>query len=52
MIILALLQYPDVQAKAQQELDEIVGRDRLPDLCDEASLPYLSAVIKEAFRQV
>ena len=50
-IILALLQYPDVQAKAQQELDEIVGRDRLPDLCDEASLPYLSAVIKEAFRQ-
>ena len=50
-IILALLQFPDVQAKAQQELDEIVGRDCLPDLCDEASLPYLSAVIKEAFRQ-
>ena len=50
-IILALLQFPDVQAKAQQELDEIVGRDRLPDLCDQASLPYLSAVIKEAFRQ-
>ena len=50
-IILALLQFPDVQAIAQQELDEIVGRDRLPDLCDEASLPYLSAVIKEAFRQ-
>ena len=51
MIILALLQFPDVEAKAQQELDEIVGRDRLPDLYDEASLPYLSAVIKEAFRQ-
>ena len=50
-IILALLQSPDVQAKTQQELDEIVGRDCLPDLCDEASLPYLSTVIKEAFRQ-
>lgn len=49
-IILALLQFSDVQAKAQKELDEVVGRDRLPDLCDEASLPYLSAVIKEAFR--
>jgi cytochrome P450 len=31
-----LLNYPDVQKKMQQELDKVVGRDRLPILDDRA----------------
>jgi cytochrome P450 len=31
-----LLNYPEVQSKMQQELDEVVGRDRLPTLDDRA----------------
>ena len=42
--------YPDAQAKAQAELDAVVGPSRLPDFSDRASLVYLNAVIKEAMR--
>ena len=42
--------YPDVQRKAQEELDRVVGRDRLPDLSDRDALPYVNAVLKEIFR--
>jgi len=31
-----LLNYPKVQTKMQQELDKVVGRDRLPTLDDRA----------------
>ncbi|EGO21511.1 hypothetical protein SERLADRAFT_440764 [Serpula lacrymans var. lacrymans S7.9] len=41
---LAMLQNPKVQAKAQAEIDAIVGRDRLPEFSDRASLPYIDAV--------
>jgi cytochrome P450 len=33
-----LLNYPEVQAKMQEELDAKVGRDRLPNLDDRARL--------------
>jgi hypothetical protein len=39
--------YPDVQRKAQEELDLVVGRDRLPTVEDEKNLPYCHAIIKE-----
>lgn len=42
--------YPEVQKKAQAELDAVVGHDRLPDLDDRDSLVYLNAVIKESLR--
>jgi len=48
--ILAMVLYPDVQRKAQAELDRVVGRDRLPNFNDRESLPYIEAVIKEALR--
>jgi cytochrome P450 len=31
-----LINYPDVQTKMQEELDAVVGRDRLPTLDDRA----------------
>ena len=39
--------YPDIQGKAQEELDRVVGRSRLPGIEDEKSLPYCHAIIKE-----
>ncbi|KAJ5273362.1 hypothetical protein N7478_008487 [Penicillium angulare] len=34
-------------AKARQELDIHVGRDRLPNLEDKSNLPYITAIIEE-----
>lgn len=42
--------YAEVQQKAQEELDRVVGRSRLPMLQDEGSLPYIHAIIKEVER--
>jgi hypothetical protein len=46
----AMLLYPDVQAKAQAELDVVVGSDRLPDHSDRDNLPYVNSVILETLR--
>jgi hypothetical protein len=42
--------YPEVQKKAQAEIDAVVGPNRLPDFHDRHSLPYINAVSKEALR--
>ncbi|EIW55506.1 CyP450 monooxygenase [Trametes versicolor FP-101664 SS1] len=47
---LVLASFPEVQKKAQAELDAVVGPHRLPDFADQDSLPYVSAVIKECLR--
>ncbi|KIM35566.1 hypothetical protein M413DRAFT_79273 [Hebeloma cylindrosporum] len=46
---LAMVCYPEVQKKAQKELDEVLN-GRLPEHDDIASLPYLSALVKEIYR--
>lgn len=48
--ILAILIHPNVQRKAQQEIDSVVGSDRLPDFSDIPHLTYLTAAIKESLR--
>ncbi|KAJ6555589.1 cytochrome P450 monooxygenase [Mycena vulgaris] len=48
--ILAMIVYPEVQRKAQEELDAVVGKDRLPDFSDQSSLPYCNAIVKEVLR--
>ncbi|KAK0480062.1 cytochrome P450 [Armillaria novae-zelandiae] len=48
--MLAFLLYPEVQAKAQAELDAVVGHTRLPNFDDRAQLPYINAVVLEALR--
>ncbi|KAJ7730193.1 cytochrome P450 [Mycena metata] len=48
---LAMLIFPEVQQKAREELDRVVGRDRLTNLDDRKSLPYVGqALIKEIMR--
>jgi len=38
--ILYMLRYPEVQRKVQEELDRVVGKDRLPIMEDKPNLPY------------
>ncbi|XP_072015409.1 cytochrome P450 2J4-like [Amphiura filiformis] len=47
---LYMLEYPDVQKRVQEEIDSVVGRDRLPKLSDKPNLPYTEAVIHEIQR--
>ncbi|KAI0074482.1 cytochrome P450 [Panus rudis PR-1116 ss-1] len=49
-LFLALAIHPEVQKRAQAELDTVVGPNRLPNFEDRASLPYVEAIIKEALR--
>lgn len=42
--------FPEAQKKAQEEIDRVVGPDRLPVLSDRPLLPYVEALVKEAFR--
>ena len=42
--------FPDVQRRAQAELDSVVGTERLPDFSDRPCLPYVNALIKEIMR--
>jgi len=42
--------YPEVQKKAQVELDAVAGPNRLPDFEDRPSLPYINAIVKESMR--
>ena len=48
--MLAMLTRPEVLKKAQQEMDEVVGTERLPSFEDRASLPYLECVMSEVLR--
>ncbi|KAJ6622598.1 cytochrome P450 [Mycena sp. CBHHK59/15] len=41
---------PEIQKKAHDELDQVVGRDRLPTVEDQTNLPYCRAIIKEVQR--
>ncbi|PPQ63628.1 hypothetical protein CVT24_004381 [Panaeolus cyanescens] len=47
---LAITLYPEVQAKAQEEIDRVVGRTRLPNFEDRQSLPYTDALYRELLR--
>ena len=47
---LAMLVYPETQARAQAELDAVVGRARIPTFADYPHLPYIRAMVKETLR--
>ncbi len=45
-----MLLYPDIQAKAQAEIDAVIGDDRLPRFDDRERLPYVNALALEVSR--
>lgn len=45
-----LLNHPEVLKKAQMEIDEVVGTDRLVKESDMANLPYLHCIMNETMR--
>ncbi|KAF7369676.1 O-methylsterigmatocystin oxidoreductase [Mycena venus] len=50
VFFLAMVLFPDVQRKAQEELDRVVGTSRLPTIRDQEHLPYIAAIQKEMYR--
>ncbi|KAJ1301803.1 hypothetical protein OPQ81_009031 [Rhizoctonia solani] len=50
VFLLAMTRNPDVQAKAQEEVDTIIGDQRLPEMEDQGNLPYVGRLIKEVLR--
>ncbi|KAG9598982.1 putative cytochrome P450, partial [Aureobasidium melanogenum] len=46
----AMLLFPTVQKMAQEEIDRVVGKDRLPTMEDEPNLQYIRGCVKESLR--
>ncbi|KAG8216723.1 cytochrome P450 [Butyriboletus roseoflavus] len=47
---LMMVLFPDAQKKAQAQIDEIIGKGRLPCIQDRPSLPYIDAILRETLR--
>lgn len=47
-----MLMFPEVLKKAQEEVDRVVGCDRMPEFHDKEQLLYVTAVINETLRYV
>ena len=45
-----MAKHPDIQEKVAQEVDDVIGRDRLPSLEDFGKLPYTEAAMHEVMR--
>ncbi|KAG1772052.1 cytochrome P450 [Suillus occidentalis] len=50
VFLMAMLLYPDVQARARAEINAVVKHDQMPSIDDRPSLPYLDAILREVLR--
>ncbi|KAF8302327.1 cytochrome P450 [Clavulina sp. PMI_390] len=48
--LLAMILHPEVQAKAQAEIDRETGKERLPTLADRKNMPFIDNILKEVLR--
>ena len=48
--LMLMILHPDVQRRVQQEIDEVIGQVRHPEMADQAHMPYTNAVIHEVQR--
>ncbi|KAG1867957.1 cytochrome P450 [Suillus subalutaceus] len=48
--VLAMLVHPEVQKRAQQELDDVLAMDRLPTFADRSKLPFIDCIVWECLR--
>ncbi|KAF5387587.1 hypothetical protein D9757_006613 [Collybiopsis confluens] len=49
-LLLVLVLYPEVQKKAHEEIDTMIGSERLPGLNDRDQLPYIHNMVSEMLR--
>lgn len=49
-ILARMVLHPEIQLKAQAEIDNIVGSSRVVSISDIPNLPYLQAIVKECLR--
>ncbi|KAJ1301801.1 hypothetical protein OPQ81_009029 [Rhizoctonia solani] len=50
VFIMAMAMHPDIQAKAQAEIDLVLRGTRLPAISDREHMPYMGCILKEVFR--
>lgn len=50
--VLYLMLDQDIQAKLHQELDKVVGSDRIVTMDDKPNLHYTSAIVNVVFTQI
>ena len=48
--MMAMVLFPESFQKAQDEIDRVVDKDRLPDFSDRESLPFVECLMKEVYR--
>lgn len=48
--VLACILHPNAVERARKELDNVVGRSRLPNLHDVTAMPYVKGFVKEVLR--
>ncbi|KAK7056377.1 hypothetical protein VNI00_002931 [Paramarasmius palmivorus] len=48
--ILTMVLHPEAQKRAQEEIDRVVGRGRMPSVNDQEHLVYVRALVKELLR--
>ena len=49
-VLIYLLKHPDAMKRVQEEIDKIVGSDRLPEMTDKTEMPFTQAVVYECMR--
>lgn len=49
-LVMAFAKYPEVQKRAQKEIDDVCGTKRFPLWSDFNDLPYINAIVKEGMR--
>ena len=49
--VIFLMRHPEIQSKLAEELDEVVGRERQPELADQEEMPFTLAFINEVHRK-
>ncbi|XP_058424218.1 cytochrome P450 2D14-like [Diceros bicornis minor] len=48
--LLLMILHPDVQRRVQQEIDEVIGQARRPEMGDQTHMPFTMAVVHEVQR--